>query len=552
MNTFRRFVLTVLFVSIITVLIACQSVEARIPSLPDQTEKVIDEEIGMVETAVIQPSATPSPTISPTVTTPSTVTSSPVTVPASSNTPLPTATASPAFPQTALVYAGTEISASSEPISLNNFMQLTHVAQWGNGDILGVAFSPDGDSFIVGSAVGFSVYNSHEPNEPPQWTSWEHPFYYESLFFSADGSYLLLENRQESRTFRFANGQLVTDEAGISWLKPSKRVGYNDQVVISADQSQRFTSYSMYAEENVNIEIVIREIYDNLTGELLFTLPDETLYVQYDDYSEPEGCDLKSFSMCGNAYDPSAMEPYRVAFSPNGETLSVLYRASNLGNSDQFSLLHVYSLDDGRVVARIGDFSQPVETFTYSPDGQSLLVAYGNGTVQLWDMDQIQPVFRLQDFDSPILDVAYSFDGRYLLIQRQGWVEKRRTNSGLLQSRYQADAFALSSTANLLALGNQEGQIVIQDMDTEQPIHSIPAHEAQIYALVFSPDGTALTSSGEDCRVQSWDVATGNYLYDFAENSTLPYAEITDTESRIFIKNMAYVADTDQLIGYGS
>lgn len=550
MKTFRRCFLTILFGIAITVLIACQSIEAQsTSSLPDQTENELVIETVIVETAVIQPYATHPSTASPTPTPLPTITPLPVTL---TNTPPPTPTPSPTFPKVPVIYAGTEIPASSEPISLDNFSQLTHVAQWGNGDILGVTFSPDGEFFIVGSAIGFAIYNSNNPNVPPQWISWEHPYFYESLFFSTDGIYLLLENRQESRTIRFADGQIVNDVAGISWIKPSKRVSYNDNVVISADQSQRFTSHSISAEDNVNIEIVIREIYDNITGELLYTLPDETLYVQYNDYNEPEGCDLKSFSMCGNAYDPSAMQPYRVAFSPNGKTISVLYRASNLWNTDQFSLLHVYSLDDGRVVARIGDFAQPVETFSYAPDGQSLLVAYGNGAVQMWDMGQIQPAFRLWHFDAPILKVVYSFDGRYLLIQRQGWVEKRRTDNGILQARYQADVFALSSTTNLLALGNQEGQITIQDMDTEQPIHTIPAHEAKIYALAFSPDGAVLTSSGEDCRVQSWDVATGHYLHDFAENSTQPYEELTDTVSRIFIKNMAYVADTDQLIGYGS
>jgi WD40 repeat protein len=86
-------------------------------------------------------------------------------------------------------------------------------------------------------------------------------------------------------------------------------------------------------------------------------------------------------------------------------------------------------------------------------------------------------------------------------------------------------------------------------MTIDQPVHTIQAHTAKIYALTFSPDGTTLTSSGEDCRVQNWDVATGAHLYDFAENNT--EADEMFGWSRIFIKKMMYVTE-DQLIGYGS
>ncbi len=546
MNIFRRCSLIALFATVIAIIVACQSDKPQVASLvPEESELVVEQ------TAVPEPSAIFPPTSLPTATFIPTAASSPTAIPSFTNTPLPMATATPVFLQTSLAYAGTNISDDRVPISATNVQQLAYVAQWGNGSILGVAFAPDGNLFVVGTAVGFAIYDSANPNAQPRWILWEQPYFYESLFFSSDGNYLLLESRNESQVYRYADGRLAGDVTGVIWIKPSNRVDFGRVRITSEDESRLFTSYSTFAEDNVNIEIVIREIYDNNTGKLLYELPDETLYVQYDDYNAPEGCDLRSFSMCGNAYDPSAMQPYRVAFSSNGETFSALYRASNLWNSDQFSLLHVYSMNDGRVVARIGNFTQPVETFAYAPDGQSLLVGYGNGLIEMWDMTRIQPAFRLWHFDALISDVAYSVDGRYLLIQRQGWVEQRRTDNGILQSRYQANAFALSPTANLLALGTQDGQIIMQDMDTRQPIYTIQAHAAKIYALAFSPDGNVLASSGEDCRVQSWDVVTGSYLHDFAENNTIPYEEY-GKESRIFIKEMTYVDDSDQLIGYGS
>ena len=555
MNIFLRCRFIVLFTASFILLAACQSTEQQ-PDLstPTQIAEVMVEETAVSQPPTAQPSNTPFPTV------PSTATPSPTTIPTVANTPSimipatatstprPTSTTAPSFP---IVYAGTAVPGSSKPISEINFQQLTQVAQWGNGDILSVAFTPDEKAFVVGTVAGFYVYDGAAPYEQFRWKAWESAFYYESMFFSEDGRYLLLSNRDESRIYHFSNGQLEAnaEAANIKWIKSSKQLSYNDHVAVSADGLWRFKGRLMSVEGSLSLAETILEVYDNDTGELLNTLAEETLYVEYTDRMEPSGCDLTYYGMCGNAFDPIAMSPYRVSFSPAGDTVSVLYRASSIGYSDRFSLLHVYSMDDGRVVARIGNFTQPTETFSYAPDGQSLLVAYGNGSIQIWDMNEIRPVANFWHFGSPIRDASYSFDGRYLVAQRQGWVEKWRTSNGKLQTRYQANAFALSPVANLLALGDVDGQIVVQDMNTDQPIHTIQAHTAKIYALTFSPDGDTLTSSGEDCRVQSWDVATGVYLHDFAENDT----EVDEMFgwSRIFIKKMMYVTE-DQLIGYGS
>ncbi|MCA9975013.1 MAG: hypothetical protein KC413_04660, partial [Anaerolineales bacterium] len=183
---------------------------------------------------------------------------------------------------------------ANEPISAANFQQLTHVAQWGNGSILGVAFAPDGRSFLVGSAVGFNLY---EIDTLPRWVPWSQPFFYESASFSTDGQYVLLENRRESRIYRATDGQQVFHVENVTWINSSKRTPYNDQRVVSGDW--RFESYSTFDEENMSIEIVVQEMYDNVTGDLLYQFDAETMYVQYRDYHEPEGCDLNTFSMCG-------------------------------------------------------------------------------------------------------------------------------------------------------------------------------------------------------------------------------------------------------------
>lgn len=547
MKNFPKYTILALIIAIISVFTACA------PTITPQSE--LGERALVTETAVILPTVSPSPTATETVTAISTklVQSlvAQTVAPTTTNTPLPTATATLSFPEATPVYAGTKIPVTDYPISQSNFQELTQVAQWGYGTILGSAFAPEGQSFVVGSATGFMVYDAQNLDNPPRWIPLEQPYDYENISFSQDGNYLLLEDQNTSQVYRFADGHLVTDLENALWQKRSKRMPYDDRRVVSPDNELRFESYSTAEEEDINVEIVVEEMFDNSTGDLLYQFPEDTMYVQYDDYHEPEGCDLYTFSMCGNAFDPSAMQPYQAAFAPTNDTLSIMYRASNLWDRSDFSILRIYQASDGKMLAQIGSFSRPVTTFAYAPDGQTVLVGYGNGTIELWDIVQETAVFEAHHFDAPIIDMAYSYDGQFVVVQRPGWVEVRQTDTGVVKNRHRAATFALSPTTNVLALGGKDGTLKLQDIERDLAFYYFKAHDAELFALAFSPDGRKLTSSGADCRVQNWDAASGSYLHDFAENVTDAY-DMGDTGSRIFIKHMAYVPDTDQLLGYGS
>ena len=520
----------------------------RTPALPTPTA---------TPTNTPEPTATSTPTFIPTPT--ETVTPRPTTTntPRPRNTPRPTHTPLPTtlpLPESTLALIGTPLPRAAEEIDANNLQRLTHAAQWGRGNILGVAFAPDGSSFIVGSAFGIATYDLDDLDSPPRWTPLDPPFVYYNLFFSSDGNYLRLEGRRgrqahSSQVRSYADGQIVSDLSGVTWVKSTALTHYQDPSTISPDGTRELRSHVDY--ESVRDFECIREVWDRETGKLLYQLSDATISVQYHDYHKPEGCDLPSFSYCGNVYDPSVSTPFRVGFSPSGNSLAILYRASNLWNSNQFSTLRVYRGEDGALLHVIGSFEQPVETFAYSPDGDMLLVGYVDGSIQLWDIARGTSVFNAWHFSAPTIALAYSSDGNFLILQRPNWLEIRRTSDGSLRSRHRAVAFAASPTENLVALGSADGSILMQDMDDEQTVYHIQAHDDKVYALAFSPDGQRLTSSGQDCAVRHWDAHTGTFLHDFEENVTNAYGE-QNTASRIFVHHIKHIPGTDQLIGYGS
>jgi len=445
---------------------------------------------------------------------------------------------------------GTSLPSSSEPIGIDNYGHLSYVGQWGKGNILDLGFTPDETSFVVGSAFGIAVYDAHQIQEQPKWILFDPPFIYKNLTFSEDGEYLLLEGDTQQQIRRFADGQVVPYSSNINWHRVSKLLDFQDTTMISLDGTRRFESLSTHEEENWNVEISMRRILDAKSGSLLYELPDKTMYVNYDDYNEPEGCDLRSFSMCGNVYDPSAMVPYRVAFSPAGDTLGVLYRAWNLWNSNHYSILRIYDAASGKFLNQMGSFQKPIETFTYSANGR-ILIGYINGSIELWNARGQDITYTAWHFGAPIESLSYTNDGKYVYIQREGQLEVRRTSDGALFKRYDASIYALSPVENLVAIGDNGGNIRLQYLNGEKSDLQISAHKSRIYALEFSPDGKMLVSAGRDCAIRAWEVASGQFLHPFEKTVVNAYEE-DFTSSRIFIKYFRFIPNTNQLLGFGS
>ncbi|MDH5506688.1 MAG: hypothetical protein OEZ02_05670 [Anaerolineae bacterium] len=474
--------------------------------------------------------------------------------PTRTNTPRPTRTPIPTLPMALPDTRGTSLPSSHQVIDANNYTRLSNIAQWGKGYILDVVFTPDGSHFVVGSVSGFAVYQFQDITRQPRWVSFDIPFGYDKLYFSRDGSLLLLDYGDEQQVRRFSDGTTVTDYKDVEWLKPQTESDWRSITAASPDGTLEFFGAQTYEydEEMFSEEKSIRRMSNTETDEVIYELTDFVPYVHYSDHTAPEGCDLRVFSPCGNALMSLVSSPYDVAFSPSGDTFTVIYRPASLYNSRWFSTLRIYRTSDGKLLGTVGSFNDPVEAFAYTPDNNKLIIASVDGAIRLWDIPKGQAAFGAWHFSSAIRKISYSNHGEYLLIQRLGTLEVRRTSDGSLRSRYESITFALSPTENIVAIGNQDGEIKIHRLDTGQTIHTIEAHKKRIYALAFSPDGKRLVSSGEDCAVRTWDVTTGEFIHYYEEIMVNAYGEGPYFDSRIFIYNLRFIPNTNNLIGFGS
>ncbi len=556
----HRIIFTIFIVCIISLaLTSCAAfeVEATVsPTLLPSTPTMM-----VTSTELPLPGPTLTASLTPTIT--PWKTSRPTTIP--TITPTPTAT----LPVTVPEFLGTAIPGDSELISSENFQRLTNVAQWGRGTILGAAFTPDGRQFVVGSAFGLAVYDVNAMQNTPAWIRFNLPYNYQTLTMSQDGRYVhLTKEKGPAIILEAATGQAVNKPPDMEWMNaPGKSDNWATLELTSPDGDKQLRTHSFYDEEGLDFETAdvvywdveksIREVFDTTSGELLYALPDETFYVRFNDVHQPEGCDLSSTGMCGNAYAPIAFHPYAAAFSPAGDTLSILYRAPEYNNTNRYSVLRIYDAENGALLDRIGSYEAAIETFAYAPDGTRLLVAFTDGSIQLWDIQRHKFSGGAWHFNDLLTFAEFTADDRYLLLRRPDALEVRTRKDGSLRSRYDMVAYALSPIdSNVIAIADRENMIKVIELDSGKVTLRIPAHEYQIFNIAFSPDGKYIASSGQDCKVKLWNARTGEFLHLFEETVANGFGEDPLTSdwgnSRIFIYALNFIEGTDQIVGFGS
>jgi WD40 repeat protein len=182
---------------------------------------------------------------------------------------------------------------------------------------------------------------------------------------------------------------------------------------------------------------------------------------------------------------------WSLAFSPDGTALAV-------GRGDPWvgpGSLQVYDVATGEILANTRpahpsdpSFSLSIYHLAFSPDGTLLAIVDGHLKVHLWDavtLEEHTVLRRLPDWY--MTRVAFNSDGT-LLAAAGGWT-------------------ACDGWNTVCSAEDVEGHILVWEAETGEPFALLDGHPGGAQAVVFSPDGQLMASSGYD-KIYLWSTVT--------------------------------------------
>ena len=377
--------------------------------------------------------------------------------------------------------------------------------------VQGVAFSPDGRTFLVGSQTNVMLLYDTATHQPIR--SFEgHSGQIQSVAFSPDGTQALSASEDETAIlWDLATGRPIYQFKG--------HVGDVKQAVFSPDGTLALTAASD----------ATLKLWDLRTGQLIRTFSGpggHTQKVRGVAFS-PDGKTALSGSTDANVIlwdvatgtpirtfqDGHTLEIFSVAFSPDGKTA--------LSGSKDTTMI-VWDVATGRPIHRFRGHSRDVWVVRFSPDGKMALSGALDNTIGLWNIATGEPIRFLTGHGAEVRAAAFSPIDRTLLTgASDGTVRLWDLDSGALVRTLaghtdQADAVAFSPDGRMVLSGALDTTTRLWEVATGQELRPPAAlHNKAVRAVAFSPDGKTAISSSNDTTLILEEVPSGRFLRRF-------------------------------------
>jgi WD40 repeat protein len=193
--------------------------------------------------------------------------------------------------------------------------------------------------------------------------------------------------------------------------------------------------------------------------------------------------------------------------------------AAVAGNEPQVpNRLYRWDTATGAELPALPDWPAGVGQVAYLPDGRTLVGAFADGRVRLWDLTTLGPprVFSPPDAQ-PLKWAAIAVDpqGRWLASMRADHailIWDARTGQlvhTLAGHTAGVGDLLFSPDGHTLGSGGDDRLVRVWDVRAGTLRHTLVGHVAAINAVIFSPDGRRLVSAGGGAMIKLWDLATG-------------------------------------------
>ena len=224
------------------------------------------------------------------------------------------------------------------------------------------------------------------------------------------------------------------------------------------------------------------------------------------------------------------LENYRdgdicVAFSPDGKTLAAA------GSS---GVLRLWVTDTWKLAAKLTGHPGKIWSLEFSPDGRLLATGGEEGIIKLWDINSRKEQLTIEVEERRVCSVRFTPDGLRLAASCfSDWEAPKRKPSYIRQwdvetgqelapfAKAGTDLVAFSADGKFAASGDSR---IVRLWQTDPPrlVRAMPGHMDLIYNGTFSPDGKTLATASWDGTARLWHVATGQELLVLKGDTGMP------------------------------
>ena len=222
-----------------------------------------------------------------------------------------------------------------------------------------------------------------------------------------------------------------------------------------------------------------------------------------------------------------AQEP--TFFTHGGSVRAVAYSPANPGviaSAGDSRAVMLWDLQNDTLTT-LGSHADTVNTVAFSPDGQLLASGGDDYTCKLWDVSLKRRVATFEHIvnrtRSQIKAVDFSHDGQMLAtagVDVKLWDVQTRREIATLEHDKWVFAVDFSPDRQLLATGDEIGQVNIWDIQSQRIVAQLEGDSTAIYTVKFSPDGATLAGAGYDGDVKLWKVQNWERLGNLDSHAT--------------------------------
>ncbi len=215
-----------------------------------------------------------------------------------------------------------------------------------------------------------------------------------------------------------------------------------------------------------------------------------------------------------------------LAFGPKGKMLVS-------GGAENDGVIRIWNLKKGKRMGIIRKAHQTaVLSLLVSPDGNTLVSCSSDNVINLWSLKNLKFTRSFVGHTSNILSLAVSSNSKILVSGALDGIKmwdllQQRPLGTLRRLGNSTYTVAISPNNQILASGDERGEIQLWDLKSGKLIRTFVAHSRSVTSVAFAPGeesangiSTLVSASGDNRTIKLWDTKTGKLIRTFQAHTS--------------------------------